>query len=608
MGLWGGGCAGFASSERPAGRGFGPVEESGAGVGGSGREGEPGPVAVVFEGGFLEAPVAVEAVVGPAPEGFGGLAMCAGGYVCGSAQVLPGPTGLSCSVTASVIVFSWNRVSGADNYTAKLQLAVAGSRQTVRTTSGTTAVFGGLSSSTRYYIGVHSNVGGVAQYYSGVYCTTAVGPPSCGVVSASGVQLMWRADSRVHQWYAGRATTGSQYADGRLLAASTLSTVFTGLEANVSYTFFFWWRASPTSAWNQVQPSTVCTTMAPPAAPVVSCTTTASSISASWGSVRGAVRYRVSRGSGWATASGRSHAFSNLAASTAYTVRVQGWNSAGWGQTGTARCTTLAAALPAPTGLKCEATSSQVRFSWNVVMEYEQGNKITKQMEILDACYDRYTIDSNNIYAGDKLNIRIVKEIDNTTLDQVDGGIHERLCRWTSDKVPMPCFLYDTGNPQGKVIDDAPNGGAGDNPFTPYPSAFISLTDPVTRTKFAVWPSKWPFSSVTTPWPSEVVTSSFAIYRAVKSGEFVRCSPGYNPVENKGDNKGTCHGETYAPFGLKKVVRPEGEDRSIEGWFNASVPYREGGTEADKHELQVQTCSRLSIAQVAHTFCWWENI
>ncbi len=351
----------------PLDEGLGRLDLSGAHGPVSGQVGVAGPVAEVFGGGFLEAPVEVEAVGGAAPEGFGGLAMCAGEHACGNSQYLPGPTGLSCSVTASVIVFSWNAVSGADGYTAKLQLGSGQGGQTVRTTFGTSAVFSGLSSSTTYYIGVHSNVGGVAQYYSGVYCTTAVGPPSCGVVSGSGAQLVWRADSRVHQWYVGRATAGGQYVDGRALAGSVLSTVFTGLAANVDYTFFFWWRASPAGVWSQVHPSAVCTTAAPPAAPVVSCTATASTITASWESVRGASRYRVSRGSGWASASGLSHVFSNLAESTAYTVRVQGWNSAGWGQTGTASCATAASVLPGPTGLECEATSSRIRFSWDAV-------------------------------------------------------------------------------------------------------------------------------------------------------------------------------------------------------------------------------------------------
>ena len=1291
---------------------MGRLDVSGAVVGGSGHEGERGPVVEVFGGGFLEAPVAVVPVVGPAPEGFGGLAMCAGGFVCGSAsQFLPGPTGLSCSVTASVIVFSWDAVSGADGYTAKLQLASGRGGQTVRTTSGTSVVFGGLSSSTAYYIGVHSNVGGVAQYFSGVYCTTGVGAPWCGAVSGSGVQLVWGADSRVHQWYLARATSGGSYVDGRALAGSVRSAVFAGLEANVSYTFFFWWRASAGGAWTQVHPSAVCTTAAPPAAPVVSCTTTASSIAVGWEPVGGALRYRVSRGSGWASPSGRSHVFSNLEASTAYSVRVQGWNSAGWGQTGSKTCTTKAATLPAPTGLGCEATSSQIRFFWDEVSgadgysakiqlatagsaqteiatgsttvtfaglaastkywasvlavkddkaqrfagvncttlagvaapvlsckatsdtvtvswdavtgatryraragtgawtgdiaaptaaatiaytftglapgamhtitvqsgrtgewgnaasvrcvtaapgvycddttsnsivvswdpvdgakkwyaalydgtthtkartitdggsteftglrkaaryvislwwqgtdekwskitpspecwtkhldtpvladeyttggntitiawepvegaqryqaqisptgtagaagasvddewktvistgtfhtftdltagaeytvrlraldaqgnhsaaaeagrkaskvkceavtssgvtlswedpegEYEwrlaritginqyadgrtlakgagtqtaftglspdmphwffverrtestgpweaytpfphchtppaspaldpcpqaadvdgtirwapngadhyritldhtqnkpewiitnstahtftnleegktyevavqarnpqgwstnstcednkdkkkmktlpaiednlvtgtgtyhftegtikgviyaaetaindyaatrpttwnsckstidktklaaamlsilpgeaygattpssapspmilsRGDNLTHQqypktgggmaslnlrtyshieeasykrahwspgvglwqldwststitlnhaqraditkggkavaslllrwhcsdttddgglkyilddqwhackakrkiilndegeeeeIEIKDICHKRFIQDSDSIYKNGSLNVHAVElSSQDVALDQVDGGVHERLCRWTSDESPMPCYVYDTGDPQGFVIDGSPDGPKGINPYTPYPSAFISLTDPVIKTKYAVWPSNWPKSFGSMSWPTEIVTSSFAIYRAVKSGESVRCSPGYNPIEKEGDNRGTCYGETYAPFGSEKVITPKNGDRNAEGWFNASVPYRKGDTEADSHRLQIQNCetilSTIPGVQFTYKSCWWEDI
>ncbi len=1277
---------------------LGRLDESGLVGGGMGQQGEPGPTAEVFEGGFLEAPVEVEPEEGPAPEGFGGLAMCAGGFVCGSApQILPGPTGLSCSVTASVIVFSWNAVSGADNYTAKLQLAVAGSAQTERHTSGTSVVFAGLSSSTKYYIGVHSNVGGAAQYYSGVYCTTAVGPPLCGLVSATAVSLYWKADTRVHQWFVGRATSGNQYVDGRSVAGSTLYTVFSGLEANVSYRFFFWWRASSSSSWKQVHPSRVCSTIAPPVAPPITCTATASSVSIRWGSVRGAVRYRVSRGSGWATASGSSHTFSNLSESTAYTVRVQGGNSAGWGDSGTATCRTMASLLSAPTGLRCEATSSQIRLSWNAVagasgysakiqlvqpgstqtdvrtsatsatfaglqpstrywvsvlalknsepqqfagvycitlvaiaaptlsctatsssvtvswprvtgatkyrarvgsgawtadfastsytftglaagvmhtvtvqagasggwgsaasvrcvtaaqsvscddttsnsvllewddradadywyaaisrgtgyfspryadrqineatstlftgldkdtryvmllwwydgsnwnqtipppechtkaldtpnvteyatggntlsiqwnpvdraqryqvqitpigtrgtlgtsqnnqwetvvstgtfhtftnlvpntqytvrlrainaqnqasaiarlarytsparckavtattitlawqdpdedyqwrirrkvgenqytntsihakgtstettvtgltanteysfsverrasstepwehqnpfphchtspasptitqcpqaadvdgtirwtpngahyyritlnknqtnpvwiitnsnahtysnlvegttyniavqarnpqgwstssdcnmktlppipnnlitgtgtyyftegtikgvlyaaetaindyatanlstwnsckstidktklaaimlsippgevinpltsatanspmtlgrsdnftiqviknsngikaslnlrtyshttvedylrahwspavgpwqldnlgddikfnhaeraditkggkiiasflrdshcsnpneysglrsvlnsrwygcspekeVEDKEGNK--SREEILDACYNRYIINSNRIYRNGTLNIQLAQEnSQKPKLDQVDGGINERVCRWSSDLVPMPCYLYDTGKPQGAVMDSTPNGGppTHHNPFTPYPSAFISLTEPATSTKYAVWPSKWPTSSSLMPWPTEVVSASFAIYRAVRADRFVRCSPGHNPIKNQGDSEGTCHGETYAPFGIIKVKEPTVGDPNVEGWFDGSIPYLKNGTDKDYHRLQVEACSQHFVAQVAFRYCWWEDV
>jgi len=59
-------------------------------------------------------------VEGPAPEGFGGLAMCAGGFVCGSASILPVPTGLACAATSSEIEFSWEAVAGVTRYRARL--------------------------------------------------------------------------------------------------------------------------------------------------------------------------------------------------------------------------------------------------------------------------------------------------------------------------------------------------------------------------------------------------------------------------------------------------------------------------------------------------------
>lgn len=362
---------GVPPADGPFSEDLGRLDESGGVVGGSGGGPDPSvsptPVPVAAEDSSGGVPVPVVGEFGPAPEGFGGLAPCGGGYVCGAASILPAPTGLSCAVTSSSIVLSWNAVAGAHNYTAKSQLGNGQGTQTVVTTTATSATFSGLVSSTRYYIGVHSNVGGVAQYYSGIYCTTAVGPPVCGVVSASSVRLDWRADSRVHRWYAARKTASGSFVDGRSISGSSLTTTFTGLSRNATYTFYFWWQKSHGGAWQQVHPSTSCTTVAPPSAPTVSCTTTASSITVTWESVAGASKYRVSRGNGWAAASGRRHVFSNLTASTTYAVRVQGGNAAGWGANGTASCMTKSAILPAPTGLSCAATATSIRFSWNAV-------------------------------------------------------------------------------------------------------------------------------------------------------------------------------------------------------------------------------------------------
>ena len=76
-------------------------------------------------------------------------------------------------MTTRTIEFSWDAVTGATNYTAKVQLAMPGSLQTSKRTTGTTVTFTSLTASTRYYVSVHSNVGSVAQNYAGVYCTTS---------------------------------------------------------------------------------------------------------------------------------------------------------------------------------------------------------------------------------------------------------------------------------------------------------------------------------------------------------------------------------------------------------------------------------------------------
>ncbi len=302
-----------------------------------------------------------------APEGFGGIAPCAGGYPCGKSQLLPPPRELKCWVTSTEIAVSWHPLARADDYTARLQLAMAGERQVSKNTESTWAVFSGLSPSTRYFIGVNANRGGGEQYYSGVYCTTAVGSPACGAVSANGIRLHWRADERVHRWYVARATTTGQFVDGRSLSGPDLSSVFGGLEDDASYKFYFWWQGSPGDKWIQVRPSTVCATMDPPTAPLISCTAAVSGITVRWDSLEDATSYRVSRGNGWAPSSGLSHEFPNLDPSTRYSIRIQGGNSAGWSDDGDTSCTTALATLPGPTGLSCAATSTAIKLTWKEV-------------------------------------------------------------------------------------------------------------------------------------------------------------------------------------------------------------------------------------------------
>lgn len=331
------------------------------------EEEDPDPVPVVRKRGFHIPSGPVFGEWDSAPEGFGGIAPCGDGYPCGKADLLVPPRGLTCWAASTEIVLTWHPLAEADDYTVKLQLAVGGARQTTKTTDSTWAVFSGLSPSTRYFIGVNANRQGVEQYYSGVYCATAVGSPVCGPVSASGIKLHWRADERVHRWYVARATTTGQFVDGRSLAGSDLSTVFGGLEKDASYKFYFWWQGSSGDKWIQIRPNTVCTTMDPPVAPSISCNAVVSSITVKWESLEEATSYRVSRGNGWAPSSGLNHEFSNLDSSSRYSIRVQGGNSAGWGDVGKTSCATALATLPGPTGLSCSATSSAIKLNWNVV-------------------------------------------------------------------------------------------------------------------------------------------------------------------------------------------------------------------------------------------------
>ena len=102
---------------------------------------------------------------------------------------------------------------------------------------------------------------------------------------------MWEAEAGVQHWYASRATAGGGHTSGRLLSASTLSTVFDGLSPGTSYTFHFWWYAPSASKWHQVYPSASCTTdfLAVPAN--LGCSAGADSVILSWDRVAGADGY-----------------------------------------------------------------------------------------------------------------------------------------------------------------------------------------------------------------------------------------------------------------------------------------------------------------------------
>jgi len=46
----------------------------------------------------------------------------------------------------------------------------------------------------------------------------------------------------------------------------------------------------------------------------------------------------------------------------------------------------------------------------------------------------------------------------------------------------------------------------------------------------------------------------------------------------------------------------------VEGWFDDSVPYQEGGSEQDRHRLQVENCQRYWVFGVSVVLCKWISL
>ena len=270
------------------------------------------------------------------------------GVYCTTLTAVPTFT---CTSTANSITASWSAVSGATRYRSTRGTAWA-------TTTATSRLFTGLSASTSYTIKVQS---GNADGWSGTAtksCTAAASSVACRAVTDNSVELNWQAISGTTWWHAARATSGNRYTDGKILASSARSTTFTGLSANTAYTFYLWrWSGGWfTGRWTAVTPHATCT--AAPAAPVVTCTATADSITATWSAVTGATRYRASRNSTSAITTATSHTFTDLAPTTSYTITVQSGSATGWGGTATKTCATT---------IDCAATPTTITATWSPV-------------------------------------------------------------------------------------------------------------------------------------------------------------------------------------------------------------------------------------------------
>ena len=155
------------------------------------------------------------------------------------------PTGLECERTATSVDFSWDPVPGATSYTVVLEPQVTGGvKRRVEQISEDSVEFVGLSPSSSNILSVFADVGGRPQLPGEIKCVTSSAvadpdPPVCSAVGDDSVTLSWGADSRVHQWYVARVTTGDSYVDGVMLGSSVLSKKFAGLASDRTYSFRF---------------------------------------------------------------------------------------------------------------------------------------------------------------------------------------------------------------------------------------------------------------------------------------------------------------------------------------------------------------------------------
>ncbi|MCY3631211.1 MAG: fibronectin type III domain-containing protein [bacterium] len=276
---------------------------------------------------------------------------------------LPAPANLVCSnQTATSITLGWDSVTGATRY----QVSKDGGTTWVAAT-GTSHEFTGLMSETSFDLRVQAGDADSWDGQASISCSTEAG--QCSATTGS-ITIKWETISGVHQWFAARATTGSAYTDGRTLAADVLTTTFTGLSTETSYTFYLWWKASSDADWTRISPDIECTTSAPATLPPpanLTCTAKATSITLGWDAVTGATRYQVSKDSGttWVAATGTSHEFTGLASDSSFALKVQAGDADSWDGQASKACST--SKLPAPANLACTVTSTSITLTWDAV-------------------------------------------------------------------------------------------------------------------------------------------------------------------------------------------------------------------------------------------------
>ena len=268
---------------------------------------------------------------------------------------IPGAPSVSCTADADSVTWNWLIVAGATEYRTSPDDS---DDSTWSTPVGRSQSSDDLSAGASLTLYVQAgNASGWSSSGSAT-CTTIPGAPS--------VSCTADADSITWSW--GSVTGATKYQTRYHLAGfgyssweeqTSTSNSYDELSGGVQLTLQV--QAGNATGWSGTD-SAACTTI--PAAPSVSCTADADSITFTWLAVGGATKYRAAHPlAEWAEQTGRSKTFDDLSAGTTLVLIVQAGNASGWSGSDFATCTTI----PAAPSVSCSSTSTSITWSWPTV-------------------------------------------------------------------------------------------------------------------------------------------------------------------------------------------------------------------------------------------------
>ncbi len=291
------------------------------------------------------------------------------------------PTGLAAkTISASQIDLSWTAVTGATSY--QVYRSTGSSTGYTRIAIVTAPAYSNrsLAAGTRYNYKVcavkSGSIGGFTAVKTAYTKPVAPAGLTAAAQGTGSIKLTWAAVAGAAKYivYRSASATGTFAKVGE---ATTATYTNTGLAANTTY----YYKVSAANAGGASALSAAAsakTLLAKPATPtgLTATAQSSSSIKLTWTAVAGAAKYIVYRSAsatgtfakvGEATTA--TYTNTGLAANTTYYYKVSAANAGGASAlSAAASAKTLAATLPAPTGLKATtASTSQINLTWNAV-------------------------------------------------------------------------------------------------------------------------------------------------------------------------------------------------------------------------------------------------